>query len=209
MYDLNCIVTFCTKAARPSRRYCSGHAEQVRQGKKLTPIAHRPHAKHRRPLSLRVSPEQRFRQIGWSISPTGCWLWNGTMRGNGYGSFTLASGQRVGAHRFAVYLDTGVMPAPHQHVAHACDNPRCVNPAHLSAGSALANMQDMADKGRSAWGEKNANAKLTIDDVRAILMRSATGETSPAIAADYPVSARYVRSIVAGERWQTALRVSA
>ncbi|OOB91233.1 hypothetical protein B0T42_07320 [Rathayibacter sp. VKM Ac-2630] len=146
--------------------------------------------------------------MGWDIADDGCWHWRGTRIAAGYGVFTIAPHAAVGAHRFAVWLSTGRMPRPSDHVAHSCDNPQCVNPDHLTAGTCKANMQDMAAKGRSTHGEKSPHAKLTIDQVVEMLARSRQGESSYSMAADYPVSARYIRSIVKGERWQTALRMA-
>jgi len=40
-------------------------------------------------------------------------------------------------------------------VIHSCDNPSCINPAHLSSNTSKANMLDMTMKGR-ARGQPNA-----------------------------------------------------
>lgn len=53
-------------------------------------------------------------------------------------------------------------------ILHACDNPCCINPEHLSCGSVAENAADMKRKGRSLRGERNITAKITEDDVRYI-----------------------------------------
>jgi hypothetical protein len=58
-------------------------------------------------------------------------------------------------------------------VCHTCDNPICVNPLHLFAGTRLVNVQDCIAKGRFQKGpkpgEKNPAARLTENQVLMVL----------------------------------------
>lgn len=78
-----------------------------------------------------------------------CWKWTGAGCKRGYGRFRPGpSGvPMVGAHRFSFEQYGGVV-GDGQVVMHSCDNPWCVNPDHLSAGSNKQNTADAMRKGR-------------------------------------------------------------
>lgn len=96
-------------------------------------------------------PDVRFdRKVKWSDS--GCWLWTGHLTAAGYGRFPLEHGTPpLYAHRYAYERAHGPIP-PGLVVMHSCDNPPCVNPAHLSAGTQRDNVLDMMQKGRGNPG---------------------------------------------------------
>lgn len=66
------------------------------------------------------------------LRTAGCWLWQGTLHRNGYGSLKVGgrNGVRIYAHRLAYELFAGQIPEGLE-LDHLCRNRRCVNPAHL------------------------------------------------------------------------------
>lgn len=61
--------------------------------------------------------------------PTGCWLWQGSLDGSGYGMFYLA-GRTVRAHRASYEHHLGPIPDERQ-LDHLCRTRGCVRPDHL------------------------------------------------------------------------------
>ena len=105
-----------------------------------------------------------------------CWEWNQYRDKDGYGTFYF-DGQSMKAHRFAWELYNGQIPFGLE-VCHTCDNPPCCNPDHLVIGTHKENMTDMSFKKRCGErkGGKNGNAKLTDEDVLALLNNTLCGD---------------------------------
>jgi hypothetical protein len=98
------------------------------------------------------------------------------------------------AHRISWELHNGTIPDG-LNVLHKCDNPPCVNPAHLFVGTDLDNMQDRDRKGR------HGTAKLTPRDIRSIRARRAMGERLVTIAVDFDICVSQVSLIARRKSW--------
>lgn len=124
-----------------------------------------------------------------------CWEWKGDTDRNGYGVF-FWRGKRHGAHTLALSFSTGEARLPDLDTCHSCDNPGCVNPAHLRFDTRLSNVHDMHTRGRAARG-----GRLTPEQVKTIRDRRAAGARQKDLARDFGVSASLISQIVRGHRW--------
>lgn len=133
------------------------------------------------PLDMRVRLERRTRR-----TETGCWEWTGSRckRHPKFPYGIVVVGQRRGypgkicrAHRVAWEVHNGLEIPPGMCVLHRCDNPPCINPAHLFLGTLKDNSQDMKAKGRGVgWMTARTHCKngheFTPENTRLIVRRA-------------------------------------
>ena len=166
MSDIACTVTGCEKRGHGRSRYCSMHEHRIRKHgstelpQKVAPscrvegcegtyqaknLCQMHYSRWQRTGSLDARP--RVDEIFWSRVAVGgeddCWPWLGSVSSTGYGRV----GKRY-AHRIACERTYGPPPAADSVVLHACDNPPCANPAHISWGTQSENVAHSYQRGR-------------------------------------------------------------
>ena len=139
------------------------------------------------------------------IETDSCWEWRMAVNGDGYGMLTVTN-RIIRAHRLAFALGVRAIKKG-QVIRHTCDNPPCINPAHLLAGSQADNMQDAIRRGRifilePLFSENNPSTKLTPEMVIEIKKRLALGEAQTSIVKDFDISTSSMSRINLGQTWR-------
>lgn len=177
----------------------------------LTPIAHQTDTKrgwiknqpkrfvtghHKRPDTV-----TRFWAKVDKRGPDECWEWTDFRDPFGYGKIGI-DGKNKQAHRFSYELHYGSI-AEGLCVCHHCDNPGCVNPAHLFLGTTDDNNKDRERKGRGIQGSTHHHAVLTeaqVIEIRRKYVRRIV--TYSALASEYGVAKSTIAGIIERKAWQ-------
>lgn len=98
------------------------------------------------------------------IMDSGCWECN-KCEDNKDGYRSIKYEEYNGRLHRAMYEFFNKTKIPNNLVAmHICDNPKCFNPEHIKIGTNLDNIQDMVNKKRHCFGDKNSLSKLKNED---------------------------------------------
>ena len=135
-----------------------------------------------------------------------CWLWKGTTYRFGYGHFRRKiNGKWVmyKAHRYSYEQHKGEIPEG-LIIRHSCDNPKCVNPNHLSVGTHKENHDDMLKRGRQSFGinPEHLNHQKLVKEIREYKMKHP--ETSGVeLSRIFKTSPAQISRIINNKIWNT------
>ncbi len=192
-----CLVDGC-ESRRYGHGYCSKHYQRfMRNGNPLKALRNRGEG---------TTLEERF----WSrVDKTpglgrdgDCWEWTGYCPGFGYG-VVGTEGRHRQAHIMAWFLTKGIMPT--LQLLHSCDNPPCVNPAHLREGTQADNVRDAVERNRVARGRQIHKNAVDEDVVRRAQILFAQGYSRKEVMQIENIGRHTAKSIDAGlnYKWVT------
>lgn len=163
---------------------------------------------------LRLEPKMRRTFLGgsWNASiedrmkaafivdpVTGCHNWTRAKTGSGYGAIVINQ-RTLCAHRIAFELANGPIDDDAL-VLHSCDNPACVNPAHMRLGTHEDNMNDKIVRSRVPAGESHYHSKATKEQVIEIMRLFSEGKTGKEITDITGLSKGIVYNVKYGKAW--------
>lgn len=175
--------------------FCNKHVLRLKQTGTTEPSA----------LSHASLLDRFWRQVD-RRSDDKCWLWLGSTKGKGYGRIGAGGkgGKYLGAHRLSCEIAHGPPPFERAMALHSCDNPSCVNPAHLRWGTGSENIKEAFDKSRKhpaiKLGESHPHAVLNVEQVKFIRANREMGAAKLSRLMGGKLGA--VRSVLIGRTWK-------
>jgi hypothetical protein len=129
-----------------------------------------------------TKPQYEIRDCGYD---TPCWVWQWSLKGDGYGQAVGPNGPGK-AHRIVYERLRGPIPAGLE-LDHLCRNPLCVNPDHLEPVTHQENLR------------RGSRVLLTPEVVREI---RASAEITSTLARRYGVAPRTINAVRKRETWK-------
>jgi glutamate mutase epsilon subunit len=122
-------------------------------------------------FSKNKSNTKRFKLIVLKKLKNKCVVCQSHNNKNRYVSILIGNkknGKQTNLHRVVYERKHNIRLLKKDNVLHRCDNNKCVNIDHLWLGTHQDNMNDMMNKNRNAFGEKQGLHKLTEKNIRLI-----------------------------------------
>lgn len=149
--------------------------------------------------SWKSSVEDRV-AASFTIDPeTGCHNWNRAKTSKGYGAIVV-NRRTLPAHRVSYELANGTI-SDESFVLHNCDNPSCINPAHLRLGTHDENMHDKVLRSRVPAGENHYNSKITADQAVEIMKLFGEGKTADQVSSITGINKGTINNVKYGGCW--------
>lgn len=144
-----------------------------------------------------------------------CWIFKGPASNqHGHRAFYCSPHHKDYAHRVAWKLANHRSIPKGKIIRHSCDTPACVRPDHLLLGTQRDNVYDMLKRrhfrggGPGLPGESNPQAKLSTDDVVAILACHKTGRFGyRRLSRFFGVTPIAIKNIIIGKTWRQTLHI--
>ena len=184
----DCFVDGCT-GRHLAKGYCSKHYQRLWAGAEDPAVG-----KH-------GTLEQRFWKKVEKRKPNECWPVKG--KWTRYGTMRMpGENKNQGLHRIAYRLFIGDIPDG-MFVMHACDNPRCCNPAHLSVGTPEQNQRDMVAKQRHKHGAARGtdSYKAILDETKVRYIKAHPELSNSELGAKFGVVSNTINAIRKGKSW--------
>lgn len=148
---------------------------------------------------------EKFRSFVKESGPDECWEWTGRInipiRGQNYGIMYCRRKLHY-SHRLAYEFANGPIPGDLR-ILHSCDNPLCVNPAHLRTGTQGENMRDCAIKGRaSRTPHRNLYSLEMVDEWRRRHRADPKENSCVKLANEFRVAMATMRRAVTGRHFR-------